>query len=138
MKSQRSIRLIVGISIAVGLLHFLIGPEYQGAFRKFMTGHLIDILLPMNTYLLGQLPLRKIFSVGTSRGVASLGTFTFGALVEYLQYLGMDFLGKTYDPWDLLMYALGIGIGMGVDHLILDPWEKAADRGEASDGKLQP
>jgi hypothetical protein len=124
MNSQKSIRLIVGISISIGLLHFLIGPDYRGPFRNFITGYLIDILLPMNTYLLGQLPLRKIFSVSKSRVVASLGTFTFGAVVEYLQYLGMDFLGKTYDPLDLLMYALGVGLGIMIDCLLLDRWEK--------------
>jgi hypothetical protein len=78
----------------------------------------------MNTYLLAQLPLRKIFSVSKSRVVASLGTFTFGAVVEYLQYPGMDFVGKTYDPWDLLMYALGVGLGIVIDCLLLDRWEK--------------
>ena len=129
MNSQKSIRLIVGISIAVGLLHFLIGPEYRGPFRNFITGHLIDILLPMNTYLLGQFPLRKIFSVRTSRGVASLGTFSFGALVEYLQYLGIDFLGTTYDPWDFFMYALGVGLGLAMDVVMLDPWERESEEG---------
>ncbi len=137
LKNKNSIRFIVGISILVGLLHFLIGPDYQGPFRNFMTGHLIDILLPMNCYLLGQLPLRKHFSVRNSRVMAALGTFTFGALVEYTQYLGLDFLGSTYDPLDLMMYALGVGLGLGVDRILLDPWEKAADTGKASDGKLR-
>lgn len=117
----------MGISIVIGLLHFLIGPEYKGPFRLFMTGYLIDILLPMNTYLLGQLPLRKIFSVKNSRIIASLGTFAFGALVEYFQYKGLDFLGATYDPLDLVMYALGVCMGFGIDSLILEPWEKDAE-----------
>ena len=127
----------MGISIAVGLLHFLIGPAYQGPFRSFVTGYLIDILLPMNCYLLAQVALRKQFSVRNSRLLAVLGTFAFGAMVEYLQYLGLDFLGNTYDPWDLIMYGLGIGLGQGIDRLILDPWEKATDGGRASDRKLQ-
>ena len=119
----------MGISIAVGLLHFLIGPDYQGPFRSFVTGYLIDLLLPMNTYLLGQLPLRKIFSVKHSRILAGLGIFAFGALVEYLQHLGLDFLGNTYDPWDLCMYALGIGLGLGIDYLLMEPVEKSSKAG---------
>jgi len=127
----------VGISIAIGLLHFLIGPGYQGPFRLFMTGYLIDILLPMNCYLLGQLFLRKYFPVINSRIIAGLGTFVLGALVEYLQYRGLDFLGSTYDPWDLLMYAMGVGLGLVIDCLLLDRWEKGCDPGRISDGKLR-
>ena len=123
----------MGISITVGLLHFLIGPHYQGPFRSFVTGYLIDLLLPMNTYLLGQLLLRKNFCVKQSRILVGLGTFAFGALVEYLQHLGLDFLGNTYDPRDLCMYALGVGMGLGIDSLILDQWEKSFGAGSFSD-----
>jgi len=127
----------VGISIAVGLLHFLIGPDYKGPFRPFMTGYLIDLLLPMNMFLLGQLALRKNFAVKTSRVLAGLGIFGFGALVEWLQYRGLDFLGRTFDPWDLLMYALGICMGLGLDILVLDRWEKRCDKSSDSDSYLQ-
>ena len=101
-----------------------------------MTGYLIDILLPINTCLLGQLLLRKIFSTKNSRMIASLCTFAFGALVEYFQYKGLDFLGATYDLWDLAMYALGIFMGFGIDSLILYPWEIDARASLSTDGKL--
>ncbi|MEJ2585679.1 MAG: hypothetical protein P8Z38_11805 [Robiginitalea sp.] len=137
MKSQKSIGLIVGISIAIGLLHFLLGPGYQGPFRLFMTGYLIDLLLPMDLYLLGQIALRKHFTVKTSRILAGLGTFSFGVLVEYLQYLGLDFLGNTFDLLDLFMYAFGIGMGLGLDIWVLDRWEKGFEESSVSDGNLQ-
>jgi hypothetical protein len=137
LKSKSSIRVIVGISIAVGLLHFLIGPEYQGPLRLFLTAYLIDILLPMNVYLLAQLPLRKQFTVKNSRILAALGTLAFGFAVEYLQYLGLDFLGNTFDPWDLFMYALGVGLGLGIDISVLDRWEKRHGESSFSDGKLR-
>ena len=124
MKSRKSIWFIVGISILVGLLHFLIGPNYQGPFRSFMTGYLIDVVLPMNLYLLAQLPLRKYFNKKTSRILAGVGTLAFGATVEWLQHLGLDFLGNTFDPYDLLMYALGVALGLGIDYVVLEPWEK--------------
>ena len=127
----------MGISIAVGLLHFLPGPDYKGPFRPFITGYLIDLLLPVNMYLLGQLALRKNLAVNTSRILAGLGTFGFGALVEWLQYLGLDFLGSTFDPWDLLMYALGVCLGLGLDILVLDRWEKGCDKSSDYDRNLQ-
>ena len=137
MKSRKSIWFIVGISIGVGLLHFLIGANYQGPFRSFMTGYLIDVVLPMNLYLLAQLPLRKYFHKNTSRILAGVGTLAFGAMVEWLQYRGLDFLGRTFDPWDLLMYALGICMGLGLDILVLDRWEKRCDKSSDSDSYLQ-
>lgn len=115
------------ISLSVGLLNFLIGPDYQGPFREFMTGHLIDILLPMNVYLLGQITLRKNFSIKTSRVLAALGTIMLGVSVEWMQYLGIHILGKTYDPWDIAMYAIGIGLGMDIDIIILNSWENSLE-----------
>lgn len=127
MKNRKSIGLIVGISIVVGFLHFIIGPDYHGPFRAFTTGYLIDILLPMNVYLLGQISLRKHLSAKTSRVLAALGTLLLGVVVEWMQYLGIHLLGSTYDPWDIAMYAIGIGIGMAIDIIILDPWENSVE-----------
>jgi hypothetical protein len=123
VKNKKSKWLIVGISLVIGGLHFLIGPNYQGPFRTFMNSYLIDILLPMNVYLLSQLGLRGHMSLVLSRVVGGLGTFSVGMTVEFMQYLGIDFLGTTFDPWDLLMYALGILTGLGIDFGILDSWE---------------
>ena len=44
--------LVVGIAIGVGILHFFTGPEYRGPLRTFVTGYLIDILLPFAMYLI--------------------------------------------------------------------------------------
>jgi hypothetical protein len=124
LNNRKSIGLIVGISLAVGILHFLVGPDYNGPFKNFMTGYLIDILLPMNVYLLGQISLRKYVSVKTSRVLAGLGTLGIGVTVEVLQYLDYHILGETYDPLDLLMYSLGIVLGLVIDFKILHPWEQ--------------
>ena len=108
----------------VGLLHFLIGPDYQGPFRNFMRGYLIDILLPFNLYLLLQISLRKSLSVNKSRIVAALLIFSFGTFVEILQLKNIDFLGSTYDPIDLLMYGLGIVLGIVMDFTIINSLEE--------------
>jgi hypothetical protein len=124
MKNKTSIHLIVAICLFVGLLHFLIGPDYQGPFRDFIRGYLIDILLPFNLYLLLQISLRKSLSVDKSRIVAALLIFSFGTLVEILQWNKIDFLGSTFDPIDLLMYGLGIGLGIVMDLTIINNFEK--------------
>lgn len=130
MKNKKSIYIIVSISLFVGLLHFVIGPNYQGIFRHFIRGYLIDILLPMNLYLLLQISLRKNISVNKARIIGAIFTFTFGTIVEIVQLYEIDFLGSTYDPWDILMYGIGIGAGIVIDLTIIDKFEKQRQKNE--------
>ncbi len=124
MKNKKSTYIIVSISIFVGLLHFVIGPDYQGIFKHFIRGYLIDILLPMNLYLLIQISLRKNISVNKARIIGAIITFAFGTIVEILQLYEIEFFGRTYDPWDILMYLIGIGLGILIDLTIIDKFEK--------------
>jgi len=124
MKNKKSTYIIVSISIFVGLLHFVIGPDYQGIFKHFIRGYLIDILLPMNLYLLIQISLRKNISVNKARIIGAIITFAFGTIVEILQLYEIEFLGRTYDPWDILMYLIGVGLGIVIDLTIIDKFEK--------------
>jgi hypothetical protein len=130
MKNKKSTYLIVSISLFVGLLHFIIGPDYQGIFRHFACGYLIDILLPMNLYLLLQISLRKKTSVNKARIIGAIFTFTFGTIVEILQLYEIEFLGRTYDPRDILMYVIGIGLGIVIDLTIIDKFEKQRQTNE--------
>lgn len=125
MKNKKSTYIIVSISLFVGLLHFVIGPDYQGIFKEFVRGYLIDLLLPMNLYLLLQIALRKHISVKKARIISALFVFAFGTTVEILQFFDIDFFGSTYDPLDLLMYGLGIGFGIAIDLTIIGKLEKA-------------
>lgn len=82
MYNKTSTYIIVAFSIFVGLLHFIIGPDYQGIFRDFIRGYLIDILLPMNLYLLMQIALRKHISVNKARITGAIVPFAFGTKVQ--------------------------------------------------------
>lgn len=124
MKSQKSIYTIVSISIFVGLLHFLIGPDYQGICKHFIRGYLIDVLLPMNLYLLLQIALRKKSSVIKARIIGAMFTFAFGTTVEILQFYEIAFFGSTYDSWDILMYGVGTSLGILIDLTIINLFEK--------------
>jgi len=130
MKNKKSTYIIVSISIFVGLLHFVIGPDYQGIFKNFIRGYLIDILLPMNLYLLIQISLRKNIRVNKARIIGAIFTVTFGTLVEILQLYEIEFLGRTFDPWDLLMYVIGVGLGIVIDLTIIDKFEKLGQKNE--------
>lgn len=115
MKNKKSVYVIVALSLTVGLLHFLIGPEYKGPFKDFMRGYLIDIVLPLNLYLLLQISLRQHLTVKKARILAALLVFSFGAFTEFMQYYGVAFLGRTFDPLDFLMYAAGVILGILID-----------------------
>jgi len=95
-----------------------------------MRGYLIDILLPMNLYLLLQISLRKNMSVIKARIIGALFTFAFGTIVEILQFYEIEFLGSTYDPWDILMYGIGIGLGILIDLTIIDKFENQRQKNE--------
>lgn len=124
MKNIKSSYIIVSISIFVGLLHFVIDPGYQGIFKHFIRGYLIDILLPMNLYLLLQISLRKKIAVNKARIIGAIFTIAFGSTVEMLQLYEIDFFGKTFDLLDILMYAIGVGLGIVIDLTIIDKFEK--------------
>ncbi|MBP7508176.1 MAG: DUF2809 domain-containing protein [Prolixibacteraceae bacterium] len=124
MKNKISTYIIVAISLFVGLLHFVIGPDYQGMFKHFIRGYLIDILLPLNLYLLLQIALRKKLSVNKSRIISAIFTAAFGTVVEILQLYKIEFLGSTFDPWDLIMYVIGIGLGIVIDLTVIEKFEK--------------
>lgn len=126
MKNWKSTYLIVAMSLFTGGLHFLIGPDYQGMFKPFVRGYLIDIILPLNLYLLLQISLRKHLTVLISRLSGAVFTFSFGILVEFLQLNNIDFLGSTYDPLDILMYGIGVVLGIIIDLTVIDRWEKLA------------
>lgn len=130
MKNKKSTYIIVSISLFVGLLHFVIGPDYQGIFKHFIRGYLIDILLPMNLYLLIQISLRKNISVNKSRIIGTIITVAFGTIVEILQLNEIEFFGSTFDPWDLLMYVIGVGLGIVIDLTMIDKFEKQGQKNE--------
>lgn len=78
----------------------------------------------MNLYLLLQISLRKNFSVKNARIIGAVFTFSFGTMVEIFQLNKIDFLGKTYDPLDILMYGIGVGLGVILDLTIINSLEK--------------
>jgi hypothetical protein len=123
MKNKKSIYFIVGLSLTVALMHFIIGPDYNGICKHFVRGYLIDLILPMNLYLLLQISLRKKISIAKSRVIGAMSTFLFGVFVETLQLLKIRFLGSTFDPLDIVMYGIGIMIGLLVDYTIINKLE---------------
>ena len=97
--------LVAGIAVGVGLLHFATGQGYRGPLRPFVTGHLINILLPFAMYLVLGIADYAVLRSRTARGAFVFGV---GALTETMQYFGVPIFGRTFDPLDYLMFGIGV------------------------------
>ena len=96
----------------------------MGPLKNFLNGYLIDILLPLNLYLLLQIALRKLITISQSRISGALFTFIIGLTAEMLQLNDIPVFGSTYDPLDIVMHGIGILLGILLDFTIIDNFEK--------------
>ncbi|MGD8998200.1 MAG: hypothetical protein PVH80_08825 [Anaerolineae bacterium] len=108
--------IVVLIALAVGLLHFLTGPGYRGPLPVFVSGYLIDILLPFAMFLVLGVAEQPVVRNRLVRGGA---VFAVGAVTETLQYFGVPIFGRTFDWLDYLMFGLGIGLAVLFEGLVL-------------------
>lgn len=108
--------VVVAIAIAVGLLHFPLGRGYQGLWPGFVSGYLIDILLPFAMFLVfGISKLGWLRPKWARAGVI----FAVGAASETMQYFDIPIFGRTFDPMDFVAYAFGLGLGAAFETLVV-------------------
>jgi hypothetical protein len=115
MQVKRPAGLVAGLfAVATGILHISITSNYRGPLRPFVTGYLIDILLPAALFLvLGLCPYLLL----TRTAIRAVLVFGVGAFSETLQGFGFHFAGSTFDPLDYAAYAGGVGIGFLIEVL---------------------
>jgi hypothetical protein len=113
--------VVVAICLAVGALHLLTGPEYHGPLRWFVTGYLIDLVLPFSLVLLLGIGLERSPAL-RHPALRAAAVILLGATVELLQYLGVPLFGRTFDPVDLLMYATGAIAALAFERQAFSPY----------------
>jgi hypothetical protein len=97
--------LVVGVAVLVALLHFPIGSGYEGPWKSFVTGYLIDILAPFAAYLV--LGVTRLDAL-RPWWVRALLVFAVGTASEVLQFFGVPIFGQTFDPLDFVAFAAGL------------------------------
>lgn len=107
---------VITLAVIVALLHFVIGPKYEGPFKSFLRGYLIDIVLPFFLYFLFTLNINQTWQ----KIAVGAGIFIFGSVIEYLQYRGAGVFGSTFDPYDFVAYFVGIGSAILFEIFVLD------------------
>ena len=108
--------VVVAICLAVAALHLVTGPDYAGPFHVFVTGYLIDLVLPFSLVLLLGVGLAPVPVLRQPLARASV-VIGIGVIVEGSQYLGIPLFGRTFDPLDLLMYVAGAAAAVGFERL---------------------
>lgn len=109
-------RVVVVICLAVAALHLVTGTGYRGPLRPFVTGYLIDLLLPFSLVLLLGLGFAHVPRLRAPL-TRALTVFLIGAVVEVSQLFGIPLFGHTFDTLDLLMYAIGAAAAVGFERL---------------------
>lgn len=115
--------VVIFLCIAVAALHLFTGPSYSGPARPFVTGYLIDLMLPFSSVLLlGVDP--GVDRLLRSPVIRAFLVFLLGASVELAQFLGVPLFGRTFDPLDLVMYAVGVVAAVAFEHLVFSPRDR--------------
>lgn len=115
MKNYKKAFVII-VALLVAALHFIIGPNYRGPFKDFLSGYLIDILLPFALYFLLTVRLNQ----RKQKILVCLGIIIFATAIEYLQYLGIGIFGSVFDPYDFLAYLAGAISAIVFDFAVLE------------------
>jgi len=121
IRSTQRIRKIIGISVLtiIAIIHlFRVGNYFDGDFRIFYYSYVSDIIIPFGMYFLlciTELKM-KIFQKWYAKAAFIIGLTT---IAEILQLLGIYALGITFDPVDIIMYVLGVGVAVIIDRLLL-------------------
>jgi hypothetical protein len=107
--------VIVVMMLVIAGIHFITGENYRGPYRGFVNGYLLDIFLPFGIYFLLCLMDVSLLRHRVVRGIIVLG---IGFSVEIAQYFGVPIFGRTFDPLDFVMYALGVVLAVLFDEIV--------------------
>jgi hypothetical protein len=115
-RKRRKTVVVVCLVVPIALLHFFTGSAYRGPWPELVNGYLMDILVPFAFYFLLVLPEHPLLE----RWPVKAGlVFGAAASVEIAQFFGLPIFGRTFDPLDFVMYALGVVLAGVLDTVVL-------------------
>jgi hypothetical protein len=106
--SLPKILFIMLIMVAIALIHvFRMGQFLQGQAYDLYYSYFSDFILPFGAYFL--LSLNDAAIPVLRRWYVKAGLiFVLTTSAEICQYFGIEVLGATFDPVDILIYASGV------------------------------
>ena len=114
-RSLPKIIFVILIQVAIALIHvFRLGQIFQGQAYSLYYSYFSDLILPFAAYFL--LSLQEItISVFRKWYVKASLIFALTTLAEICQFFGIEVLGVTFDPFDILMYGIGVSAAALID-----------------------
>lgn len=91
--------------------------------NEFLMGYIHDVSGPFAGYWALKLFFNE--TIGRNRTTSAATVFTYCSLVELAQLCGID--KGTFDPYDFLAYAAGVGLAVGVDRLTFGKEKKGIE-----------
>lgn len=121
-------RALVAMSCALATGAFVL--LYRGPGRSIVRGHLGDLAIVVLLYFALALAFAQKTSVrsrAVTVAVIAVGTELFQSFGPALRRSTLVDLtvGRTFDPWDLLAYALGVSLAVVADRRWVDPAARA-------------
>lgn len=109
------ILLIIFIQIAIALVHiFRLGQIFHGQAYNLYYSYFSDFILPFSGYFL--LSLNDAIIPFLQKWYVKAGIiFALATFAEICQFFGIEVLGATFDPLDILMYAMGVSAAALLD-----------------------
>ncbi len=114
-KTRKSV-VVFCLVIPIALLHFVTGSNYSGPCPAFVSGYLLDILVPFAFYLL---LCPQEYSLLRHWTVKAVLVFGAASSVEIAQLFGVPIFGRSFDPVDFFMYALAVMLAVAMDTVVL-------------------
>jgi hypothetical protein len=114
--------VVIVASLAVGAFVLV----YRGPGRSIVRGHLGDLAVAVLLYF----AIVLVFSAKTRVRSRAIAVAVFAAGTKLFQSVGPSLrrstlvdrtVGRTFDPWDLLAYALGIVLAVRIDQRWVSP-----------------
>lgn len=116
------ILVILSIALFIAALH-IIGPlrQTQGPLHDWYYSYFSDLGLPFSFYFLFCISETNIPQLRPWWVKAGL-VFGAATTAEILQFFGIDALGVTFDPLDIVMYAAGTISAIFLERGIFRRW----------------
>ena len=111
-------RLVVVITLLIIASLCIIGADWASEnIHRFFHNYFADIAIPYGYYLLLVL-LEDKYKLIRKWYIKAVAIFILCSLSETLQYFGFYALARVFDPFDYVMYALGVLLAAFTDRII--------------------
>ncbi len=115
---MRNKKLVVVITLLIIATLFIIGADWANEqIHRLFHSYFADIVIPFGYYFLLVLVEDK-YKIIRNWYLKAAVIFVLCSLSETLQYFGIYALAIVFDPFDYVMYALGVLLATFTDRII--------------------